>query len=110
LVCAGESVEDSRAPFAQGMRDEIARQIIAGRTDAEVMAEITSTNPSSILLVPKAEGVNLLLWILPVVAVAVSVTGLALAFARWRRDLAGQQSSAADEALVAALRGGRPDD
>jgi cytochrome c-type biogenesis protein CcmH len=104
LVCDGESVEDSRAAFAQGLRDEIARQVGAGRTDAEVIASIAATNTDEILLLPKAEGINLLLWILPTLAVVVSLAGLALACARWRSQMAGGSATDADEALVAALR------
>jgi cytochrome c-type biogenesis protein CcmH len=106
LVCDGESVEDSRAAFAQGLRDEVARQVQAGRTDSEILASIAATNTDEILLVPRAEGVNLLLWILPVVAVVVSLVGLAFAFRRWRRQTTDAHASDADEALVAQLREG----
>jgi cytochrome c-type biogenesis protein CcmH len=110
LVCEGESVEDSRAAFAQSLRDEIAREILAGRTDDQIMGKITANNPSDILLLPRAEGINLLLWILPVLAAVVALTGLTLAFTRWRRAMAAHSATDADEALVAALRRGALDE
>jgi cytochrome c-type biogenesis protein CcmH len=110
LVCEGESVEDSRAAFAQSLRDEIAREILAGRSDDQVMAKITANNPSDILLLPRAEGINLLLWILPVMAAVIALTGMTLAFTRWRHSMASQSATDADEALVVALRRGAIDE
>ena len=37
-VCRSESVFDSRADASQNIRDEIARQVAAGRSDDEIRA------------------------------------------------------------------------
>ena len=58
------------------------------------------------LLVPKASGVDALVWVLPVVVLVVSAAGLVVAFGRWRREAAAAGApTAADRELVAlALR------
>jgi cytochrome c-type biogenesis protein CcmH/NrfF len=56
-----------------------------------------------VLLVPRAEGFDALVWILPVLAFVCAIAGLVVAFRRWQRadDIA---PTADDRALVAAAR------
>lgn len=101
-ICDGESVYESRNGASDDIRNQIRAQVQAGRTDAEVIAYVQSRSPEADLtLVPDGEGVELWVWILPVVVVALGGVGLGVAFARWRRQLAAEPS-ADDEALVAA--------
>ena len=59
----------------------------------------------SILLKPPSSGLGLLVWVLPVVAVALAIVGLGFAFVRWRRE-PRLQATDADEALVQGARAG----
>lgn len=105
-VCAGESVAVSNAPASLEIRKEIAEQVQQGQTDEQIRAYYAARYGEAILLTPSAEGINALVWILPVVALAVALAGLAIAFRRWSLT---EDSSAtdADRALVAsALAGG----
>jgi len=97
-TCEAESVYDSRATSAMQIKAEIARQVAAGRTDAEIRAGIERSFPGS-QFVPPAEGFASLVWALPVIAGIAAVAGLVVMF-RSRR-LAGA-ASAEDRALVAA--------
>ena len=104
-VCAGESIDQSQAPVALTIREDIARLVAAGDTDTAIRARIEQTYPGS-QLVPSAEGANLVLWVLPVVVIVLGLGGVALAFRRWRlqADAAGVPDDD-DRALVdAALR------
>ena len=104
-VCAGESIDQSQAPVALTIREDIARLVAAGDTDTAIRARIEQTYPGS-QLVPPAEGANLVLWVLPVVVIVLGLGGVALAFRRWRlqADAAGVPDDD-DRALVdAALR------
>lgn len=86
-TCAGESISASRATAAQSIRSEIARQVIDGqRSDDEIVAFIVSRFGGEVLLVPRASGVDALVWALPVAVAVVLAAGLALAFMRWRRS------------------------
>lgn len=103
-TCDGESIYVSRAPAAEAIRNEIARQVAAGQsTDNDIVAYIEERFPGSLLL-PRAEGVDSLVWILPVVVLVLGFGGLGLAFRKWR-DEAEAQATDADVALVAESLG-----
>lgn len=85
-TCAGESISVSRATAAQSIRSEIARQVIDGqRSDDEIVAFVVSRFGGEVLLVPRATGIDALVWALPVAVAVVLAAGLVLAFVRWRR-------------------------
>jgi cytochrome c-type biogenesis protein CcmH len=103
-VCRSESVFDSKADASQNIRDEIARQVAAGRTDDQIRAFINDRfQDQGLLLVPPKSGVDSLVWVLPVVAFVLAAGGLAIAFRKWR--LAPDTvPSDDDRALVDAAR------
>jgi cytochrome c-type biogenesis protein CcmH len=83
-VCRSESVFDSKADASQNIRDEIARQVSAGRTDGEIRAYINDRfKDQGLLLVPSKTGIDSLVWVLPVVALVLAAGGLIVAFRRW---------------------------
>ena len=84
-TCDGESIYVSRASASQALRAEVARQVGDGvRTDDEVVAYIADRFGGEVLLLPRATGVDALIWVLPVVLTVVLVWALWLAFRRWR--------------------------
>ena len=55
------------------------------------------------LLVPRASGLDALVWVLPALGFVVGTTGLALAFRRWRLEAAGlADPTDEDRAIVEA--------
>ena len=93
-TCQGESIYVSRAPAAESVRAEIARQVAsAQRTDDEIIAYIENRFGSSVLLVPRSSGLDALIWILPVSFGILGVGGLGLLFVRWRRAQSSEDSS-----------------
>lgn len=85
-TCDGESVFVSRASAAHAIRAEVARQVGDGvRTDDEIVAYIADRFGGAVLLVPRGEGLDAAIWILPVLLAVVLIVGLAAAFRRWRR-------------------------
>ena len=95
----GLSVAQSDAPSAESIRDEVRRRVQEGETDAQVKGYLVSRYGEDILLQPEAEGVGLLVWALPLVGGAVTVTSLILLL-RSRRLRPGRRASDADRALV----------
>ena len=84
-VCRSESVFDSKADASQNIRDEIARQVAAGRSDDQIRAFINARfQDQGLLLVPPTSGVDSLVWVLPVVALVLAAGGLVVAFRKWR--------------------------
>ena len=103
-TCDGESIYVSRAPAAEAIRNEVARQVAAGQiSDNEIVAYIEERFPGSLLL-PRAEGVDSLVWVLPVVALVCGFGGLVVVFRRWQRE--GEARAEPDDAdiVAAALR------
>lgn len=103
-TCSGESVYVSRASAAESIRNEIARQVAAGqRADDDIVAYIESRFPGSLLL-PPGDGVDSLVWVLPVVALVCGFGGLIVVFRRWQRE-GDVRAETDDEDIVAvALR------
>lgn len=99
-VCRSQSVADSDVAAARAIRLEIASLVEEGRSADEIRSRISSTYGSDVQLTPRADGVEGLVWILPVVVLVVGLAGVSAALARWRRT-PGTSASAADRALVA---------
>lgn len=102
-TCDGESVYVSRASAAEAIRNQIARDVAAGRLDDdEIVASIADAFMAQVLLVPRATGFDSLVWILPVAVLVASVAGLWSAFRRWGERDDGRPSRE-DEELVSRL-------
>ena len=71
-------------------------------SDDEILAEIQAAFPNDILLVPPADGVNVLVWALPAVAVICAGAGLVVAFRRWRRGSTVDEPNDDDRAIVSS--------
>ena len=103
-TCSGESVYVSRASAAESIRNEIARQVSAGqRSDDEIVSYIEGRFPGSLLL-PPAEGVDSLVWVLPVVALVCGFGGLVVVFRRWKREGAVEATDDDVAVVSSALR------
>ena len=105
-TCQGESIYVSRAPAAESVRAEIARQVSsAQRTDDEIIAYIEDRFGSSVLLVPRSDGLDAVIWILPVTLGILGVAGLGFLFVRWRREQASTDSSPPSRRRVIVVAG-----
>jgi cytochrome c-type biogenesis protein CcmH len=92
-VCQGNSIQDSPSELAQQMRDLIRDQLRSGKTPDEVRAYFVDKYGEWILLAPKAEGLNLIVYLVPVAAILLG------GFVVWRtvrKWTATPPSSAAD--------------
>ena len=102
-TCDGESVYVSRASAAEAIRKQVARDVSAGKlTDDEIIGSIADRFKAQVLLVPRATGVDSLVWIMPIAVFVCAVAGLWAAFRRWRLENLGT-ASADDVRLVERL-------
>lgn len=104
--CAGESVAVSNSPASVEIRKEIAEQVQRGQSDDQIRAYYASKYGEAVLLTPSAEGLNALVWILPVVALALAIAGLAIAFRRWSTATVDTATDADRRLVAAAMAGG----
>ncbi len=105
-VCNGQSAAQSDAPPALAIRSQIRTELAAGQSSSVILAGIAKGYGSGILEKPQATGVGLIVWVLPLLAVAGAILGLVLAFRRWRPSaLTGPGATDTDRELVGeALR------
>ena len=85
-TCRGQSVLDSNAPAAVGIRSEIARRIDEGQSEDEIVAYLDGRYGESLRLTPPNTGLASLVWVLPVAGLVVAGAAVGLAFRRWRVD------------------------
>jgi cytochrome c-type biogenesis protein CcmH len=67
-VCQGLSIQDSPSELSQQMRTLVKEQIATGKTDEEVKAYFIARYGEWILLKPKPTGFNILVYLLPALA------------------------------------------
>ncbi len=102
--CEGLSVADSNAPTSKAIRADIKRRIADGQSDAEILQSYVDKYDESILLSPQSSGLALIVWVLPVLVLALGAAGIWFAIARARRE-PRLHATAADEGLVDRERG-----
>jgi len=100
--CRSQSIFESDAAVSKSLREFVATQVSAGRTDDQIRAEIESRFPGTSLL-PPSSGLGALVWIVPVVATVVAAGALALAFARWSRQAAAAGGPTDDDRALVAV-------
>jgi cytochrome c-type biogenesis protein CcmH len=101
--CDGQSIAESDAPIARELYADIGRRVDDGETDDQIRDFYRNRWGEAVLLTPAAGGVSGLVWILPVVALAVAVAALTMAFAKWRQRVPDELTDA-DAGLVAEAR------
>jgi cytochrome c-type biogenesis protein CcmH len=101
LVCQNETLADSRADLAEDLRRQIREQMIAGKTDQEILAFLTQRYGDFVLYNPPVKSTTYLLWFGPFVLL-VAGTGVLYRYLKYRRELIKDQPLSADERKLAA--------
>jgi cytochrome c-type biogenesis protein CcmH len=65
-VCGGSAITESPSDFARSMLAEVRAQVEAGKSESEIYTYFSSKYGNTVLLKPPFEGVNMLVWILPI--------------------------------------------
>lgn len=100
MVCQNESIDDSDADLADDLRKVVREQIVAGRSDKQVMAFLTDRYGDFVRMTPRFDWANAALWLGPFLA---ALAGLALLLARLRRREPTQDLTGDEESRLAAL-------
>jgi cytochrome c-type biogenesis protein CcmH/NrfF/cytochrome c-type biogenesis protein CcmH/NrfG len=85
-VCQNNSIEESPSLLAQDMKREVRQRLAAGETPDEIRRYFISRYGEWVLTKPRAAGVNLSVWLLPVVALFGGAVIVWLAVRRWVRQ------------------------
>lgn len=90
-VCQGLSIADSPTPAARAMKARVGALLAAGYSEEQILVYFEASYGEFIRLAPKPEGLNLVAWLLPIVALIAAAAWLTL---RARR--AGDEKTAED--------------
>ena len=96
LVCQNETLADSRADLAEGLRQEIREQMKAGKSDREIIAFLTQRYGDFVLYKPPVKSTTYLLWFGPFVLLFAG-TGVLYRYLKKRRELIDEKPLTADE-------------
>ena len=92
-VCQGVSVEDSPTELARQMRAVVREQLAAGRTPDEVRQYFVDKYGEWILLEPRANGFNLVVYVLPWLAMLAGLAVIVFAVRRWTRAVPAEEAA-----------------
>ena len=81
LVCQNQSIDDSNAPLARDLRLLVRERLTAGSSDADIMRFLIDRYGEFVLLRPRFNARNAVLWLTPVLLLA----GVILALLRMYR-------------------------
>jgi cytochrome c-type biogenesis protein CcmH len=103
MVCQNQSIDDSNADLAHDLRVLVRERIKAGDSDEQVIDYVVSRYGEFVLLKPRFNLRNALLWTAPVVLLAAGGVFILLG-ARRRRTATPALSADEKQALEAILR------
>jgi cytochrome c-type biogenesis protein CcmH len=92
-VCQGLSIQDSPSELSQQMRAVVKDQLRAGKTPDEVKAYFISKYGEWILLEPKPQGFNLLVYALPILLIAAGLGVIVVAVRKWTTPSSNEEST-----------------
>ena len=90
-VCQGESIEDSPSDLARQMRAVVRERLRSGETPDQVKACFASKYGEWILLEPTMTGLNILLYVIPVLLVVGGLALVTFLVRRWTTPEANTQ-------------------
>lgn len=85
VVCQGLSVQDSPSELAQQMKNLVRDQVREGKSAEEIKAYFVGRYGEFVLLRPEPRGINLLVYVLPLVALLGGGLLLVFAVRGWTR-------------------------
>lgn len=97
-VCQGLAIADSPSEMAINMRGQVRELYSRGYTEEQILAYFERSYGQFVLLKPKFQGVNSLVWTLPLF---VLIAGIAIVYLKLRRLEAGPASPAVQESAPA---------
>ena len=91
-VCQGLAVADSKAEMAVNMKHQVSELLARGYTEEQILSYFEQSYGQFVLLRPKFEGVNRLVWLLPIIAMVI---GVGVVVAKMRKLERGPRAEAA---------------
>jgi cytochrome c-type biogenesis protein CcmH len=104
MVCQNQSIDDSAAPLARDLRLLVRERLTKGDSDSQVLDYLVARYGEFVLLKPRFELHNLLLWGMPPLALLGGLVALIMmARRRQSANLQAPALSAAEQQRLATL-------
>jgi len=102
LVCpvCHETLDESNAPVAQQMKQEIRRRIAQGWTEKQILDEMVANYGPGVLSTPATHGFDLLAWLLPLGGIAIGAVVLGGGAWYWSHSRGGDPPGPPTRALA----------
>jgi cytochrome c-type biogenesis protein CcmH len=101
LVCQNESIEDSDAGLARDLRAKVREQVVAGRTNQQIVDWMVARYGTFVRLQPPLTAATFLLYATPVLALLAG--GVAAYVGRRRQSVGPAPLTEAEQARLAEL-------
>jgi cytochrome c-type biogenesis protein CcmH len=102
MVCQNQSIDDSDAPLARDLRILVRERLTSGDSDPQVIDFLVARYGEFVLLKPRFEWHNAVLWLTPVAALIAGAIAMAVAIRRRRIAPAGLAPLSPDEERLLA--------
>ena len=96
LVCQNQTIADSHADLAVDLKNQVREQLVAGRSEAQIIEYMTQRYGDFVLYRPPFKATTLLLWGGPALLMLIGV------FVYWRSLRSTQAQAEAEPAIDAA--------
>ena len=103
-TCVSQSVADSGVGVSQDIDKLVRERLLLGETDQEIFDYVAARYGDYVLLKPRTQGVNLILWVLPFLMLTGAVAAIVIALRKRRSDAAGQTLSPDEQARLQKLQ------
>lgn len=97
LVCQNQSIEDSNAPLARDLRRIVRERVVAGDSDGQVLDYLVARYGEWVLLKPRFNRQNLLLWLGPLLFLVIGGVVIFFVFRRQARASSAVAGLSAEE-------------
>lgn len=82
-LCAGQTIAQSNSETSRQMRDLVLKKLSQGESKEEILQYFENRYGERILATPNIKGFNLILWILPFVAISLAAIIIYFLIRRW---------------------------
>jgi cytochrome c-type biogenesis protein CcmH len=109
LVCQNQSIDDSDADLARDLRRVVREQLVAGKSDEEIIGYLTARYGDFVLLKPPVKPATWGLWFGPALVLLIAAAGVIVYVARRQKSetapatpLSGEERKRIDALLRSA--------
>ena len=103
LVCQNQSIDDSDAELAKDLRREVRAQLVQGKTDTAILADLRAKYGDFVLLAPPMTKNTLALWLAPIGFLLLGI-GITLGMRQRASGATAPAIRAAERAQIEALK------